>query len=114
MRVITILFLITLTTLSCKKEAIDANLELPQILSLTSDKQVINIGEATDIYCEATGEELEYEWGVLLGDIIPVNEDASIVTYSGFECCAGKKIISCTVSNSGGQVKDTIGITIIE
>ena len=115
MRVLSITLLIALTILSCKQEeTIDPNSEMPQILSLTSDKREIGIAETTNIYCEATGGGLEYEWSVLLGDIVPVNEDASIVTYSGYECCAGKKIISCTVRIDKGQAKYTISINILE
>ena len=101
---------ILLTAIACdKKEEVDPNLESPTILSLVTDKTDIKTGELAEIRCEATGGELVYEWNAMLGDIIPQNEDASIVNFSGFECCYGERIIMCRVKNSMGEAIRGVG-----
>jgi hypothetical protein len=115
MKPIVLTFLLAVTLFACKPaEEIDPNSEHPTIISLTSEKSEIKIGESTKITCEATGGNLEYEWSVLLGDIIPANESGSEVTYSGFECCSGEKTISCTVKNDKGTATDTLVVNILE
>ena len=115
MKQLFVLLLLSLVLFSCKKdEEVDLNTTFPEIINLTPEKRNIKVGETTDIFCEAIGGELSYEWSVLLGDIIPVNEDASQVTYSGFACCAGEKVITCTVSNDKGSAMDTVVVNILE
>ncbi len=104
-----------LTAIACeKKEEVDPNLESPTILGLVADKTEIKTGELAEIKCEAIGGELVYEWNAMLGDIIPQNENASIVNFSGFECCYGERIIMCKVKNSRGEAIETVSINILE
>ena len=89
---------------------------VPKILSLTAPKDSILYGgsESADITCVATGGNLKYVWHVDLGDIIPLNGDHSLVSFTGAACCVGPKTITCTVSNDSGSVSKDIIITILE
>ena len=112
----TVLTLIAVSLLACStsEPMTNPNTQQPEVSSLTADKTTIKLGEMATITCIATGGELNYEWDVLLGDIIPTNTDGSIVTYSGSECCSGERIVSCTVSNDKGSVTELITLTILE
>lgn len=115
MKVLASIILIGFLAVSCTKESpVNPNTTNPTIISLTTDKTSITVGEPATITCNAEGGELNYEWDVLLGDIIPQNETGSVVKFSGAECCSGDKTISCTVSNDKGKASETIIITIVE
>lgn len=102
----------------CKKEEeVDEDqLSQPAIVSLTADKMQIEFGGAdkTTITAQATGGDLTYTWSVDFGDIIPQNEEASIVKFSGSACCIGNKEITCSVSNAKGEDSEIITILINE
>jgi len=89
---------------------------VPKIVSLTAPKDSILYGgsESADITCVATGGNLKYVWHVDLGDIIPLNGDHSMISFTGAACCVGPKTITCTVSNDSGTVSKDIIITILE
>ena len=86
----------------------------PKIISLTADKYEIEVGgeDPAVITCEASGGNIEFIWEVDLGDIFPMNNDGSIVRFTGSECCLGEKIIKCTAKNDKGEVTETIIIDI--
>ncbi len=105
---------------SCKKESVveepDVVLTQPTIKSLSATKDTINFGgeDPTLIICDAEGGNLKYLWEVDLGDIIPQNEIASEVSFTGSLCCIGDKTIKCTVTNEKGSVEKTINVFIRE
>lgn len=86
----------------------------PVIVKLTADKSAIRFGgdDPAIITCETTGGDMHYEWEVDLGDIFSLNEDGSMVRFTGSECCIGEKIITCTAYNDKGSVSETITINI--
>ena len=84
----------------------------PKIDSLITDKKEI-LADGSDkaiITCYASGDNLSYLWEVGFGDIIPINAEASEVTFAGATCCIGEQTIKCTVSNDLGRDSKTIGI----
>ena len=101
---------------SCTKKTDNPvdNITFPVIESLTASKSTIQFGgsDPTVITCEATGGLLSYTWQVDLGDLIPMNNDKSIMQFTASECCLGNKFITCTVENSLGSITDTISIYI--
>ncbi|MBI9033999.1 MAG: hypothetical protein JEZ03_05990 [Bacteroidales bacterium] len=115
-----IVLLSSLMIWSCKKDevVVDPGLEItsPKIVSLNATMDTINFGgtEPTVITCTAEGGGLTYLWEVDLGDIIPQNEAASVINFTGSACCIGDKVIKCTVSNQKGSVEQTIKIYIRE
>jgi len=113
--IISVLILILFT--GCKKNDVAEPVDLtttPKILSLTADKYQIKVGgdDPAIITCEASGGNIEYMWEVDLGDIFPLNNDGSVVRFTGSECCLGEKIIKCTAKNDKGEVSETITINI--
>ena len=92
----------------------DANTTVPQIISLTANKYLIMVGgeDPAILTCEASGGNIQYTWEVDLGDIFPLNEDGSMVRFTGSECCLGEKVIKCTVANDKGSATQNIIITI--
>ncbi len=115
MRVIIIGLILLVSVIGCKDNEVTEPAQIaPEIVSLTASKTEIKIGEISELKCEAKGENLEYLWNVFLGDIVPVNADASIVNYSGYECCAGPKTITCKVKNEAGEVTESIVINVLE
>ena len=56
---------------------------------------------------------MKYVWQVDIGDLIPLNKERSEVSFKGSACCAGEKIITCTVSNSKGSVSKNIILDIM-
>ena len=114
---ISFIFIISLLT-SCTEETPINNTETtsPKIISLTSEKNEILYGgeDPAIITCIAEGGNLEYLWEVDLGDIFPMNNDNSIVRFTGSSCCVGEKIIKCTVSNDKGSATENIIINILE
>lgn len=111
-------FLLLLTALvftACKKDDNQKQASsAPKIVSITADKTELLVGgeDPAIITCNAEGDELEYLWEVDLGDIFPLNEEGSMVQFTGSECCIGKKHIKCTVSNSLGSDTDTLTLLI--
>lgn len=116
MRNLIILFTALAVFASCNDDTkyVNPNTQMPEIISLSTDKTEIMIGEYAEISCEATGGELIYEWDVILGDIIPQNEEGSVVRYSGSECCSGERVVSCTVRNDKGEAEDVVSIFILQ
>lgn len=103
--------------ISCDKENKEnITTEMPEIISLTSDKTEIKYGasEPAKLKCTALGDNLKYVWEVDFGDLFVINTDGSEVQFTASPCCMGKKTIRCKVSNSGGKVTESIEITIIE
>ncbi|MFH1297850.1 MAG: hypothetical protein ABIJ04_11375 [Bacteroidota bacterium] len=92
----------------------DPTTTFPQILSLTADNDSIKVGgtEPAILTCIASGGNIAFTWEVDLGDIFPLNEEGSVVRFTGSECCLGKKYIKCTVSNDKGSIMDTVIIYI--
>ena len=114
---ISIIIIAILSTTACKKETEQEpgiETSVPEILSLTSDKDSIKFGgdDHATITCETTGGGISYEWEVDLGDIFVLNEDGSQVRFTGSECCIGEKIIKCTASNDKGSISETVIIFI--
>jgi len=103
--------------IACKKSGTpnpDANTTYPNFVSLTADKDSIKVGgtEPAILTCIAQGGNIRYVWEVDLGDIFPLNEEGSVVRFTGSECCLGQKYIKCTISNDKGSVMDTVIVTI--
>ena len=117
MRNLLIMSLLIFTIFSgCKEEEEIVNNEnttQPMINNISTTTTEIAIADAAVMICDATGGNLEYTWEVLLGDIIPMNEDGSQVQFSGSECCIGEKEITCTVKNDKGEDTKTIIINIL-
>jgi hypothetical protein len=116
-RLLTIVFLIGILFTGCEKNETAEPADLtsaPKIMSLSADKYDIEVGgeDPAIITCEASGGNIEYVWEVDLGDIFPMNNDGSVVRFTGSECCLGKKIIKCTAKNDKGEVTETISINI--
>ncbi len=117
--ILTILILAIAIFISCEKDEdkIEPTVEttVPVITGLTADKTIINVGgeDPTQITCEATGGNLEYLWEVDLGDIISMNDEASLISYTASDCCLGEKTLKCTVSNDKGSIDGTIKINIV-
>ena len=114
---LSLLFIAIIGTTGCKKETEpESGIEtsVPVIVSLSSDKDIIEFGGADPaiITCETTGGEISYEWEVDLGDIFVLNEDGSQVRFTGSECCIGEKVIKCTASNDKGSISETVIIFI--
>lgn len=120
-RIIPILALsICLFFMACKKDKDDEVVTTgattaPEILSIETTKSEIQFGgtDYATITAKASGGNLNYLWEVDLGDIIPQNDDGSIINFAGSACCIGKKEISLTVSNNMGEDKGTITINIL-
>jgi len=104
--------------LSCSENTINNSDKTthPEIISLSADKTEIEFGgkDPAIITCNASGGEIEYTWEVDLGDIFPMNNDNSVIRFSGSPCCIGKKYIKCTVTNDKGSDTKTIEIFIKE
>ncbi|MBM2814767.1 MAG: Ig-like protein [Ignavibacteria bacterium] len=88
----------------------------PSIKSIDANKTQILYGGMDEaiITCNASGGNLKFVWQVDLGDLVPLNNERSKVSYTGAACCVGDKIITCTVSNSKGSVSKSITVTILE
>jgi hypothetical protein len=120
MRTIAFLLACTLSLIlisGCKKSGSpdpNANTTFPRFLSLVSDKDSIKVGgtEPAILTCIAEGGNISYVWEVDLGDLFPLNEDGSVVRFTGSECCLGKKFIKCTIANDKGSCMDTVIVTI--
>lgn len=118
-------FTISLIVISCKKKdepevvTPDPTVEVtvPKIDSITASKTVIQFGgndpSVLKVYCSGGGT-MTYEWEVDLGDLIPQNSDASIITFNSSPCCIGDKEITCTAKNEKGTDSEVIHITILE
>lgn len=116
-KLLILFFFIASITLSCNKDSeTDPNVTAPKITILTSNKTELAAGgvESAEIECIATGTDIKYTWEVDLGDIIPMNETASKVQFTGSDCCIGEKQIRCTVSNAGGKDSKIIILTIVD
>jgi hypothetical protein len=119
-RLIPVLAMLLAGAAGCSKNDTPTNTDPetgpPLIVGLTAEKSQILYGgqDPAIITCNATGGNLTYVWEVDLGDIIPMNNSHSKVSFSGAACCVGDKTIKCTVSNSQGSVSKTIVITILE
>ncbi len=111
-----VLFILALLSCSENTTNISEKTTKPQILSLTANKSIIEFGglDPAIITCDASGGNIEYTWEVDLGDIFPINNDNSIVRFSGSPCCIGKKVITCTAANDKGTDTKTIEIIIKE
>ena len=116
-----VLFLIGILILtSCDNEDIipdpGVQTSFPAIDSITASKSIVKFGgqEPTIISVFAHGGSLSFTWEVDLGDIIPQNTDASIVSFTGSPCCIGEKEIKCTAINDKGSTSKIITITIVE
>ncbi len=118
MRILLVISMIVFTSLvGCQENESptkNENTTQPEIVKLSTTATEILIADAAIVTCEATGGNLEYTWEVLLGDIIPMNEEGSQVRYSGAECCIGEKEITCTVKNDKGEDKKIIIISITD
>jgi putative hemolysin len=112
-----ILLLVIVSLAGCSKKsnpAPDANTTFPQFISLTADKDSIQVGGADPaiLTCMASGGNISYTWEVDLGDIFPLNEEGSQVRFTGSECCLGEKYIKCTIANDKGSIMDTVMVFI--
>lgn len=106
---------------SCKKK--DDNTADPGVVesapvidSISATKLEIEFGgkDPTTLTAHAQGGNLTYQWEVDLGDLIPLNEEASSVSYAGSACCIGDKEIKCTVTNTKGTNSKIILIKILD
>ena len=90
--------LILILLIGCKTNSTSPNKvasSAPSILSITAEKtQILYGGDPAIITCNATGGNLKYVWQVDLGDIIPMNSEHSMVSFSGAACCVGDKTIN--------------------
>ena len=85
----------------------------PEINSFISERVVIRVGQTSELSVEASdpdGDQLTYEWFVLLGDIIGNGPN---VLYSAAYCCAGVNKITVTVKDSrGASVSKSVDINV--
>jgi hypothetical protein len=111
-----LIVLVLIACWSCEKATIvaEGDMFFPIIDSISVSKHIIEVGGADPSVMRvyATGGGLNFLWDVDLGDIIPQNADASIVTFYGSPCCIGEKFIKCTVTNKMGSVEEIVNITI--
>ena len=86
----------------------------PRIKSLSTEKQIVTLGDSTKIYCTAVdidNDQLNYEWSVSGGNISGSGTMINWLTPS----TPGKYSVKCTVSdNKGGVVSDSIIIDAVE
>ena len=86
----------------------------PRIKSLSTEKQVVIIGDTCTIYCTAVdndNDQLNYQWSVSGGSI---SGTGPIVNWST-PSTAGNYSVKCTVNdNNGGVVNDSIIFNVVE
>lgn len=115
---LTILFVSVLllsTLVQCEKDKGDdliTDTGATLIDSIVSDKDTIWSGpqDPATITCYASGNDLSYVWFSQLGDIVPVNDDGSVIRFTAADCCEGDREITCTVTS--GDESDTEKITL--
>ena len=86
----------------------------PRIKSLSSENQIVTIGDSTKIYCTAIDKDndpLNYEWSTSGGSILGTGPTVTWFTGS----VPGNYFIKCIVSdNNGGIISDSIFIDAVE
>jgi hypothetical protein len=86
----------------------------PRIKSLSSEKQIVTIGDSTKMYCTAVDKDndpLNYEWSTSGGSISGTG--STITWFTG--SIPGNYFIKCTVNdNNGGTITDSIFIDAVE
>ncbi len=86
----------------------------PRIKSLSTEKQIVTLGDSTKIYCTAVdidNDQLNYEWSVSGGNI---PGSGNMINWST-PSIPGNYSVKCTVSDhKGGVVSDSIMIDAVE
>jgi hypothetical protein len=78
--------------------------------SLTASFLTVKAWDTTTITCYASGDSLIYGWECDHGNF---NGRGSQIRYAAGECCVGINTITCTVSNSLGEVSEDIEIEVL-
>jgi hypothetical protein len=86
----------------------------PRIKSLSSEKQIVTIGDSAKIYCtvvDKDNDSLNYDWSTSGGGILGTGSTVTWFTGS----LPGNYFIKCIVSdNNGGIISDSIFIDVVE
>jgi hypothetical protein len=77
--------------------------------SLTATTLTVKAWDSTTIVCHATGVDLVYAWECDHGNF---NGSGIQIKYAAGECCVGINTITCTASNTTGQVSKDIKIQV--
>jgi len=83
----------------------------PNITSFTISKTLMEAFDTATVTMIATGDDLSYLWYSDKGTIVPTAA-ANIKKFTACSSCAGYRTIICKVSNSIGEVSDTVNITV--
>jgi PKD repeat protein len=102
---------------SAKKSIVIAILEvinIPEIISLESDKTTIHsgAGETASLVCYAIGGHLTYAWQSDCGTLAVDAKDSSKATMTATTECTGSRIVTCTVSNEKGKDVKTLQLIV--
>jgi PKD repeat protein len=91
------------------------NIIVPDIISIGVDKTEIKADgvDAANLVCYAIGGKLNYKWETDCGNLTPVPDDSTRITFTATNQCIGDKTIKCTVSNEKGNVSKTQVITVV-
>lgn len=106
---ITILLVLLIFIIACKKEKTDPPAGDIKIISLSTTFNPVKAWDTTLISVEATGSNVNYGWEANHGSIVG---SGSQVKYAAGECCVGLNTITCRVFNDTGEVSDTIMIRV--
>ncbi|CAG0985119.1 MAG: PKD domain-containing protein [Bacteroidetes bacterium] len=103
--------LLSLTLASCTKKTPEP-VKIPDnnsdfaFLSLTAAKEVLVVGEQTDITATANGSGLTYEWTAPIGIL---SGEGKTIQFTA--CCEGDHPVTCKVKDSKGNSSEkTINI----
>lgn len=93
----------------CKKEEANKGNTTDQITidSLKASLYTVKAWDTTTITCYARGDSITYSWECDHGNF---NGSGIQIKYAAGECCVGVNTITCAVSNTSGQVSDTVKI----
>ncbi len=75
--------------------------------SLKASFYTVKAWDTTTISCYAIGDSIIYAWECDHGNF---NGGGHQIKYAAGECCVGMNTITCTVSNTSGEVSDTVKI----
>lgn len=101
-----LLIVISVFTVSCKKDKQLTDGTPPVFLSLTAVDTTLLLNDTTTLSAIATGTELSYTWSYeTYANLIPLNEKAIFSI-----CHAGSFVVYCDVENPWGKVRKSVTI----